>query len=73
MTKTALITGASRGLGRALAAELARDGWTVVVNARSGGGGAPPPPAPREGGKQHRRRAPTHPPPPSRVRGGAGG
>ncbi|MFC4908974.1 SDR family NAD(P)-dependent oxidoreductase [Actinomadura gamaensis] len=37
MTKTALITGASRGLGRALAAELTRDGWTVVVDARSAG------------------------------------
>ncbi|WP_026412257.1 SDR family NAD(P)-dependent oxidoreductase [Actinomadura oligospora] len=35
MTKTALITGASKGLGRALAAELVRDGWTVIVNARS--------------------------------------
>lgn len=35
MTKTALITGASKGLGRALAAGLARDGWTVVVDARS--------------------------------------
>ncbi|MEV4251843.1 SDR family oxidoreductase [Spirillospora sp. NPDC049652] len=35
MTKTALITGASKGLGRALAAALARDGWTVVVDARS--------------------------------------
>ncbi|MGB9377475.1 MAG: SDR family oxidoreductase [Mycobacteriales bacterium] len=31
---TAIITGASRGLGRALAADLARDGWQVVVDAR---------------------------------------
>ncbi|MGH3977598.1 MAG: SDR family NAD(P)-dependent oxidoreductase [Pseudonocardiaceae bacterium] len=32
---TALITGASRGLGRALADNLSRDGWRVVVDARS--------------------------------------
>ncbi|PVZ11064.1 SDR family NAD(P)-dependent oxidoreductase [Actinomycetospora cinnamomea] len=32
----ALVTGASRGLGRALAADLARDGWRVVVDARHG-------------------------------------
>jgi NAD(P)-dependent dehydrogenase (short-subunit alcohol dehydrogenase family) len=31
----ALITGASRGLGRALAASLVADGWRVVVDARS--------------------------------------
>ena len=31
---TALITGASRGLGRALARELVRGGWHVVVDAR---------------------------------------
>jgi NAD(P)-dependent dehydrogenase (short-subunit alcohol dehydrogenase family) len=31
---TALITGASRGLGRALARSLATDGWRVVIDAR---------------------------------------
>ena len=33
---TALITGASRGLGRALTVDLAQDGWRVVVDARRG-------------------------------------
>lgn len=33
---TALITGASRGLGRALTADLAQDGWRVLVDARHG-------------------------------------
>lgn len=33
----AVITGASRGLGRALAAELARRGWALVVDARTEG------------------------------------
>jgi NAD(P)-dependent dehydrogenase (short-subunit alcohol dehydrogenase family) len=33
-TKVALITGASRGLGLALASRLARDGWTLIIDAR---------------------------------------
>jgi len=34
--KTALVTGASRGIGRAIAAELARGGAVVVIGYRSG-------------------------------------
>jgi len=33
--QTALITGASRGLGLALAHELARSNWQLIINARS--------------------------------------
>jgi NAD(P)-dependent dehydrogenase (short-subunit alcohol dehydrogenase family) len=35
--RTAIITGASRGLGRALAAGLAREGFDLIVDARDGG------------------------------------
>ncbi len=36
-TPVALVTGASRGLGRALTAELVRAGWRVIVDARDAG------------------------------------
>ena len=34
VTKTILITGASRGLGLALARRLARENWTLIIDAR---------------------------------------
>jgi NAD(P)-dependent dehydrogenase (short-subunit alcohol dehydrogenase family) len=33
-SRTALITGASRGLGLALARQLAQEGWTLIIDAR---------------------------------------
>ena len=64
---SALITGASIGLGQALAAELARQGWNLTIDARTAETlgrtrlreiGAPHPVDPRGTRRRHRRRPP---------------
>ncbi|MEM1154793.1 MAG: 3-ketoacyl-ACP reductase FabG2 [Pseudomonadota bacterium] len=40
MTRSVLVTGSSRGIGRAIALELSRQHYTVVLHSRAGGGGA---------------------------------
>ena len=40
VTKTAVITGASRGIGRAIAIELARQGYYIIINYHSDKDGA---------------------------------
>ena len=37
LDRTALITGASRGLGRAIAGRLGEDGWKLIIDARGAG------------------------------------
>jgi NAD(P)-dependent dehydrogenase (short-subunit alcohol dehydrogenase family) len=36
-TNTAIVTGGSKGFGRALATELARQGWAVIIDGRDAG------------------------------------
>lgn len=35
MKRTVLVTGSSRGIGKAIALEFAKNGWNVVINARN--------------------------------------
>ena len=53
-TKTAIITGASGGIGRAVALRLARDGFAVVVNY------AATPPKPKESSMRSSRPTGSH-------------
>jgi NAD(P)-dependent dehydrogenase (short-subunit alcohol dehydrogenase family) len=41
-SRVALVTGGARGIGAAIAARLARDGWRVIVADRDAAGSAPP-------------------------------
>ena len=74
--KVALVTGAGRNIGRAIALRLARDGATVVVNGRADQAAIEAVAArdPRAGRQGHRRLADVSDPAAvARWRGGGGG